>query len=259
MSVEVEIIRNMPDKEYRAREERSQSDFKNFREPTPAHALHKMKKAKEDSDSMLAGTCLHALLLEGKKIWSVDKGRKTKTNPDQPSTGILLSPWYDEVVRGMEAGVRRNAGAMAIINARMEAEVSIFWAGMKARLDIVFPVGVGDLKSTKGASLREFQKAIVEYGYYIQAAHYLEAAALAGFPADDFYIIAVENFEPYECALWKMDHDAIEIGRKELDVLKENFYRCQSSGIYPGYPQEPITISLPSWKMREHNIIVEEF
>src|SRR3990172_3207744 len=87
----MEIIRGLPEKEYRARPEKSQSDFKMFRVPTPAHALHKMSEEREEKDNLLNGTCLHALALEGKTIYEISPTCKTQKNPPQPESGFLLS------------------------------------------------------------------------------------------------------------------------------------------------------------------------
>lgn len=247
----VEIIRAMPDHEYRARPERAQSDYKRFLAPTPAHAKWAMDKPHEPTDSMVCGTCLHALVLEGRVAFEVLPTCKTQKNPTQkPGGPIILSQHNAALVMGMRAGVERNRGAMALLEASAERELSIFWEGKKARLDAICPLGVVDLKTTRSADLREFQKSIYDFGYHIQGAHYLEAAAVAGLPADDFFIIAVESAEPYECAVYQMSHEALEIGRRELDRLIALHDECVLSGTYHGYSEEPVEIGLPPWAMK---------
>jgi hypothetical protein len=93
----------MPEKEYRARPEISQSDLKLFREPTPAHALAAMKKKTEgddEKDHLLVGRCLHALILENRTIFEVDPTCKTKKNPRQGGEPIHYPPitgmWFTE-------------------------------------------------------------------------------------------------------------------------------------------------------------------
>ena len=247
----MEIIRNMPEREYRARRERSQSDFKHFRLPTHAHAKYAMDQESEESDSMLNGSCFHALALEGKQIFSVDLSCKTQKNPKQDCDDIALSPHNAAIVRGMAEGVKRNKGIMLLLESAFEKEVSLFWDGMKARLDAVCPLGIIDLKSTKGGDLWQFSKSMSDYGYAIQAAHYLEGAAKAGFPAENFFIVAAENFPPFEAALYVVGHESIENGRLELMELREKYFSCQKSGIYSGYSEEPVEINLPAYKFKE--------
>ncbi len=255
----MEIIRNMPEAEYRARPERSQSDFKHFLAPTPAHAKYAMDNRKTIAEFGM-GSALHSLVLEGKNIHAVEPEAdgRTKAGKElkalfaaQNEGKIILTRKEGDAVEGMAAGIRRNAGCMALLESLIEREVSTFWDGMKARLDGVSPLGVVDLKSTRGADLWNFSKSILEFGYHIQAAMYSEAASKAGFPCEDFYIIAVENTQPHEAALYIIDHAAIEIGRHELSRLKSLYYKCLESGQYPGYSQDITPISLPNWKIRE--------
>jgi hypothetical protein len=145
----------------------------------------------------------------------------------------------------------RHSGCRLILESLQEREISVFWDGWKARLDGVCPVGVVDLKTCRTAAPEDFSRAVYTLGYHIQAAFYLEAAAVAGLPADDFYIIAAESSAPYEAALYKVDHAAIEIGRRELARLKAIHARFQESQTWPGYSPEPQAISLPPWIMRK--------
>lgn len=258
----MEIIRGMPEAEYRARPEISQSTLKLFGLPTLAHAQYEMERAKLSTESMTNGTCLHALVLEGKKIFAVEpradgrtkEGKAIKAAFAEENAGkIILTSEAAEAVEGMAAGIKRNKGAMLLLESATDREVSIFWDGMKARLDAVCALGVEDIKTTKGASLWDFGKSLHTFGYHIQAAHYLEAAAVAGLPADDFYIIAVENVAPYECALYKTGHASLEVGARELARLRDLYNSCRESGEYPGYSPEPVEINIPAWAMKEAN------
>lgn len=250
----MEIIRNMPEKEYRARPEISQSDFKNFREPTPAHALAAMKKKTEgddEKDHLLVGRCLHALILENRTIFEVDPTCKTKKNPRQDGEPITLSPHYGDVVYGMHSGFLRNPVAVAMIEECFEREISLFWNGMKARLDGVRKAGIVDLKSARQGDLRNFSKAIEEHGYYIQAPHYQEAAMEADLPCENFDFVVCENESPFECVTYRLGVPSFELGCEELILLREKFFGCQKSGIYTGYSQETQIIDVPGWKFRK--------
>ena len=90
-----------------------------------------------------------------------------------------------------------------------ERELSIFWTGddgidRKARLD-AYSGGVAfDLKSSKDASARGFARAVSEYGYHIQAAHYTAACEAAGLNVSGFVFAAVEPNAPHVCAMWRL-------------------------------------------------------
>lgn len=250
-------MEKISEQEYRNRPEASQSDFKHFRLPTPAHAFHSMneKKDEEKKNNLLNGTCLHALVLEEKVIYEISSKCTTKKNPPQPKGGILLSAHNANIVAGMAAGIRRNRTAMKLINSLIHREVSIFWDGMKSRLDGVADgefKGVIDLKSTrKYANEWDFSGEIQEWGIHIQGAHYTEAALIANLPCDDFLPIVVENFPPHECCVYKIGHESLVIGMKELVQLREKYFECKRTGIYPGYPDQIDEINLPRWKMKQ--------
>ena len=254
----MEIIRGMSEQHYRARPEISQSIYKAFRKPTAKHAVFELGVTKDATDNMVMGTCLHALILEGKTIYAVmpDADGRTKEGKliraqfsAQNEGKIIISPAHAARVEGMAAGIMDCEGAVAILKAEGETELSIFWNGMKARLDKSFAFGVCDLKTTSDASDRGFSASIETFGYAIQFAHYLEAAAVAGLPCEDAYIIAVENVAPFVAGVIKIPHQSIDIGRMELIDLKAKYENYKNSGIANGYPEREI--GLPNWKIRE--------
>lgn len=258
----VEIIRGMPEREYRARPEISQSQLKAFRLPTPAHAEHDLATpSDEDKDCLIAGHALHSIILENRVIHAAmpecdgrtKEGKAIKAAFHAANEGkLIVSFALGAMIDGMAAGIMRNGEARAVLADRLETEVSIFWDGMKARLDAVCPLGVIDLKSCrKLLTARNFSAQIEEFGYHIQAAHYLEAAAVAGLPCEDFRFICVENFPPFCCRVFRLSHLSIEIGKIELERLRKLYFECKESGDYPGYPEVDQEIELPGWKLRE--------
>ena len=257
----MEIIQNMPEKQYRDHPFRSQSDWKKMRAPTPRHAKDEMDNPKEADKTLVNGTCFHALSLENKKIYSFlpdfgdCRSKENKANKAEflarHEGQILLSQDNAHIIEGMTKGIQENSGAKAILDSASHREISLFHEGGKCRIDFVFPLGIGDLKSTKGADLFSFSKSLEKYGYHIQAAHYLDMAAIAGFPCENFYIIAVENFAPFCCAIYTIGHQSLEIGRKELKRLRDLYESCEKSGIYPGYSEDAVEINLPIWKLMQ--------
>lgn len=245
----VEIIRGMTEAEYNARPEVRNSTLQKFRLPTPAHALHAMKADGEDKDCFMNGICLHALVLERKTVFDIDTGRKTQKNPPQTGEGpYILSPHNAAKVQGMAAGIKRNPEAMTLLESLLEVEIAIFWDGWKVRLDGFTPLGLLDIKSTsKGADAWNFAKSIAEFGYHISAAMYMEGAAQAGFPCEDWRWIVVESFDPYESKVWRCEHETLMQGRRDLTKLRAKYLECKSTGVWPGYPMGDEGINLPKW------------
>jgi len=254
----MEIIRGMPEAEYRARPEISQSVYKLFGLPTLAHTRFALDQAKEPTDSMTIGTCLHPLVLENAVIYAIEPkadgrttaGKAIKAQFAAENVGkIILTADQGAKVEGMARGIERCPDAMELLKAATEREVSIFWDDNKARLDLVTPIGPADLKTTASSDDCNWEKSTIEYGYHIQAAMYLEAAAVAGFCAEDFRFIAVESCAPFVCGVIKMPHQSIEIGRQELERFRARRLVAMREGFWPGYKER--SIGLPSWKIRE--------
>lgn len=264
------MIEKMSDKEYFSRKGVSQSLLKMFKR-SPAHARWALDHHKEPTEAMLIGTCLHALILENKRVFvSLPESAKGNSNAAKMIKAdftienegkIILSCDDAARVEAMAESVRNHAGAKAILELDGESELPIFWEEngltMKGKIDRVNPLGIIDVKTTKDASMAEFAKSVYNFGYHVQAAHYLAGAAANGLPADDFIIIAVENEAPYCTALRKIDHAAILEGELERQELIAKYKKCIEKNDWPGYNDEIETVSIPKWGFK--HIINEEY
>ena len=119
----------------------------------------------------------------------------------------------------------------------------------KVRPDILAPhIGMlGDLKTTRDASPRGFAKSVYDYGYHRAAAFYLDTVTRAGAPVENFVLIAVENTAPHEIALYELDGDALELGRREYVHWLDRYEMHRSTDTWPGYSQDVGSLSLPPW------------
>jgi exodeoxyribonuclease VIII len=134
-------------------------------------------------------------------------------------------------------------------------EMSIFWddpeTGLRCKIrpdwlrndDIII-----DLKSTQAGSPKGFLREVKRWGYDRQAAWYergLNAAYCAAGvdrQVEAFLFIVVENFSPYETAIYMLSGEMIETARQQIDTDLERYAECLSSGIYPGYPNQIIVL-----------------
>jgi len=101
---------------------------------------------------------------------------------------------------------------------------------VKAMSDLYYPeTGVlVDFKTTRCGDSSAFMKeAIFKYGYHYQAAHYCDV-----FEVDQFFIIAVRNFEPYETIVYEVPpalmDEAREINHDTLRQIRD----CRSLGTW---------------------------
>ena len=145
-----------------------------------------------------------------------------------------------------------------LVAARLRVRNSVFLLGgvdCKARIDALpgedsmWSDCVVDIKTTANASPEEFRRSCFNFGYHIQAAHYLTAADRAR-----FIFIVVERDAPHCVAIYELDDDALELGRETREFLLGQWALCEAEeaaggpDAWPGFPCEEIQeLSLPGW------------
>lgn len=120
----------------------------------------------------------------------------------------------------------------------------------KARFDVVGPWLV-DLKTTRDASPKGFQRAIATYGYHIQAAHYMAGAIANGMEPRGFLFACVETTPPYLSTGYLLGNPTLEQGERERREALSIYARCVCEDRWPGYNDDRIeVIDLPAWAQR---------
>jgi hypothetical protein len=112
-----------------------------------------------------------------------------------------------------------------------------------------------DIKTTRDAEVGAFAKDIAFYSYHLSAAYYLDVvSSVLGQNYSDFIIIAVEKVAPYGVSVLHLDQGTIDAGRflykKALRKLKE----CRETGLYTGYPDKVLSVSLPAYAFPHEEI-----
>lgn len=164
-----------------------------------------MNPARKDDNDTLAqsrGSAVHCLVLYGEAEF--DRRFMRIPHTDNMSSGekaattkkynILAAAKGMTAIHGQVYDSIAIASAMISLNKHLASalvgglnEVSIFWRDeksgipFKARLDVLKPRGVGDLKSIANKYEKSFPQAcvdsIVNYSYHVQAKHYMDARA----------------------------------------------------------------------------------
>ncbi len=134
------------------------------------------------------------------------------------------------------------------------AEQSFWWkhreTGLqcKCRCDYVIDDMVIDLKTTGegGAAPDVFTKTIVNFKYFLQAAHYLQ-----GTGQKRFIFVAVEKVFPYSVGVYELSPHFIERGYELQEQILSDIKAAQESGIWAGYtdqaPEGIKTLTPPKW------------
>lgn len=106
------------------------------------------------------------------------------------------------------------------------------------RLDTEFAKCLGDLKSTRNASLLPWQRWCFSAGYHVQAAFDLDMyVAATGEDRNTWCFILQENFPPWEPARRMLSQDFLTLGRGEYQRLLANYCQCLKSGKWPNYDE----------------------
>lgn len=104
-----------------------------------------------------------------------------------------------------------------------------------------------DFKTTTDASPDAVTRAVMNYGYDVQAAHYLEVWKAATGEDRRFRFIFQEKAAPYEVAVVELHPDSLAMARKKSARAREIWRQCLASGHWPGYPTGVHMIDLPEF------------
>ena len=258
MKQKPEIIENMPFADYRAAPGLSQSELKCLLDG-PGHMLAS-RFGSPPTESMKIGTMAHDWLLERKwpnaafkppgmnlatkegKIWKAEQiAADREIYP--PEVGDFLTVLPDRI--------QQHPMAKQLFDAKGRREVSVFATDpdsgirLKCRVDLLPDRGntVADVKKTckGGASRGEFAKAVMHYGYHIQAGHYLHVLRLAGIERDVFAFVCCEESEPWPVEVWPLEADIIALGHATARKLLGEYADLQEG---KGWAKP---LELPGW------------
>lgn len=149
-----------------------------------------------------------------------------------------------------------------------EAEMSCYWTDEKTGLlcrvrpdfwrndDIVV-----DLKTTRDASPDGFPKSIAQFRYHVQEAFYtdgIEQAIKQGNVARKkpraFVFVVVEKVAPFAVAVYRLDSESVDIGRREYREDLDRFAECKASDTWPGYGDKIQLTGLPAWRLAQEDM-----
>jgi len=161
---------------------------------------------------------------------------------DHPIAGALMQPGAGDaeqtlVWQDQETGVWRRA--------------MLDWAtrAIDGRLIIV------DYKTSKSAEPGAVSKALENYGYLQQAPWYLDGATTLGLAGDRepaFLFVFQEKTPPYLVTVAQPDPEVLEWGRRRNRKALDVYRRCVETNHWPGYADDVISVSLPTWATYQH-------
>lgn len=227
---------------------------------SPAHYQAYLKREQKDTPALRFGKLVHTRILEPVAYYQtvaiepeVDgrtkEGKAIRAAFAEESLGkeIITSDEAD-LLDEIATAVNKCKLARTVFSGG-EAELSVYWIDKetgvlcKARADYLRGDVIADLKTTYSAKEDDFRKAIAMYGYHLSAAHYLDGFNTVT-PVTNFAWVALEKSPPYCMGFYAAAEEDLATGRAECLKAYKLYAECQESGVWPGYAEKFISISL---------------
>lgn len=173
--------------------------------------------------AMIRGTAVHSMILGGPDIEIADPDVETVAELHARGA-VAVDP--DDVPRivGMVRALEADEDARMLLHPQAgDTELSLFATAnsvrVKARFDAWHSSGLGlgvDLKTTTGSvTPRAIRRKAHDWGWHIQAGHYVEVAVLAGLevPAE-FVFVVVSSDPPHLVQPVALSPDLLALGRE---------------------------------------------
>lgn len=108
-----------------------------------------------------------------------------------------------------------------------------------------------DFKTCESAHPDACLKAVLNYGYDIQAEHYRQVWQAATGEDRQFVFIFQEKSAPHEVCLVRLGQDSLFMARKKIARAREMWRICLRANQWPGYPLGIHEIDLPAWAVEK--------
>ena len=220
--------------------------------------------------AMRLGSLVHCAVLEPDELtkrYQLAPDRRTKEGKaavvEMAAAGIEAVSEADLAQALQMADAVRSNSTAALLLSNGQAEQSFWWDDIaapemrcKCRPDWLSADGatIVDLKTCQDASPASFAKAISNFGYSIQAAHYL-----AGTLATRFIFVAVEKSFPYAIGCYELNTEALIHGSIARHNALQRLQDCRALQHWPGYTDGGIqTLQLPGWALKTDSTFTSE-
>jgi len=204
---------------------------------------------------MVLGTGPHLEVVPGDR-WDT-KAAKAQVAAVREAGGIpLKQDTYDQVT-AMADAIAAHPLAHALLSSG-EPEQSLFWVDGRAgiwrriRPDWLRSDVIVDLKTCEEADEEHIRRAVARYGYHAQADYYRDGVQALGLGDLPFVFVFVEKSPPHLIHVVQLGEDELAAGRRINERAIDLFAECQTSGVWPGYPADITTITLPSYALQEY-------
>ena len=268
-----------PDAKYHARKEISNSMLGKLDPPYRFYAHHEAENPIEtkQTDAKDEGAAMHMMLLQpgdfdDRFAVAPDVDRRTKIGKlawadfvlENAGKTVIKKAQFDRCADMAEAVFREPTAADLLRRAGLH-ETTVLWhddrhdLDCRARLDKIIPADgiLIDIKRSRSAAPRGFQRAIVDYSYHRQAMYYCDGLAQSGEKQYEgardwpFVWIVIEPEPPYCVGLYTMDDDQRERGRFLYNAGLLSITNCRQANHWPHYTNGVEVLHLPEWAYKD--------
>lgn len=251
------------------RETVSSSTLKTLSSKSPAHARADLDTPRPETPALLLGRAVHSAVLEPDSYstrYAVAPvcDRRTKAGKEQwarfvadhPGASIITAA-DAETVDGIRAAIEAHPVARHAVRDG-QAELSGYFTdpetGVPCRIRPDYLRAADgimvDLKTTLDASPRGFERSIQTFGYHLQASFYAAGyESITGEPLRDFLFLTVEKVRPYAVGAYRIEDQALEVGRQQYRAALRQWAECLEHDHWPAYSDRIESISLPTWAL----------
>ena len=240
------------------------------------HYRYEKTHPKEQTAAMALGQATHVAVLEpdrfeGLYAQAPKVDRRTKAGKEQWAAFQLendhktvLSADDFDLCTAMSEAVWEHPLAAEILKGAGQNEISVVWADddgliCKCRLDRLTSFDgwthAVDLKTCKDGSPGGFSKAVGNFDYHMQAAHYLDGLSAHDPRERKFTFIAVENTAPHAVAVYSLSDWCVDQGRDEMEAIRKAVAEARETDVWGGYPNEVVELELPRWRQRTEDLL----
>lgn len=196
----------------------------------------------KSGDSLSYGTLLHSWAeISDEEFWdrAVDPpaqfvtatGQLSKSAAawvsEQGEGAIIIAPADREKLWAQTRQILANPMSRSLLENSIGREFNVRWQheghACRCRCDGATEEGWYDVKTTREVDpLKTFWRAVDDYHYQIQAAHYLSAAMQCGWKRHRMQFIATSTSYPYRCEVVYLPDALLRIGERQVSrLLKE--------------------------------------
>jgi hypothetical protein len=266
------IYEDIPAETYHQWDAISNSWLGKLADKSPKHFKWERDHPVPPSEAMIRGSVLHKLCLEAMSFSdefavAPEVNRRTKAGKAdwakfcELSEGkMVVDRKTFDTCRAMAKELMRHKVTRELL-ADGQPEVSIVWSDedtgilCKARLDYLLPPMVGDVKTTRDGDARAFSNSSASYGYYRQAAFYLDGARACGLDVSTFVFATVESAQPHDVVAYAANRNFVTAGRKRYRRALFVYKACLESGNWPGRNETGVEeLELPYWLLKEEGL-----